>query len=101
MSDIFLSYARKDKERAHMFADALNKQGLSVWWDPNIDSGEIFQKIVQKELDAAKCVIVLWSKESVDSKWVNAEALKGDERKIHTGRSLECKSDNTEWISQF
>lgn len=33
MSDIFLSYASADRERALPLANVLESQGLDVWWD--------------------------------------------------------------------
>jgi formylglycine-generating enzyme required for sulfatase activity len=79
--EIFLSYARSDKKRAHIFAEALEQQGYSVWWDPKILGGSRFDEVVQEKLNAAKCVIVLWSKHSVKSDWVKDEAG-SDKRKI-------------------
>jgi len=34
MSDIFISYARADKEKAELLANA--QKGWSVWWDREI-----------------------------------------------------------------
>jgi formylglycine-generating enzyme required for sulfatase activity len=72
--EIFLSYARSDKKRAHIFAEALEQHGCSVWWDPKILGGSRFDEVVQEKLNAAECVIVLWSKDSVQSDWVKDEA---------------------------
>ncbi|MDH3672109.1 MAG: TIR domain-containing protein [Gammaproteobacteria bacterium] len=33
MSDIFISYASEDRERAKALAAALQAQDWSVWWD--------------------------------------------------------------------
>jgi len=82
MSDIFLSYAKEDKKRAEIFVKKLQNQGWSVWWDPDILPGYVFRKIIQEQLDAAKCVIVLWSEKSVVSEWVIAEADEGKKRGI-------------------
>lgn len=82
MSDIFISYAREDRQRAQIFAEALQKQGWSVWWDRNILSGKLFDEVIEKELYAAKCVIVLWSENSIKSDWVKEEAAEGKKRDI-------------------
>ena len=34
MSDIFISYARTNRDRAQALAAALDQRGYSVWWDP-------------------------------------------------------------------
>lgn len=82
MSDIFLSYSREDKARAKAFVDLLEQKGWSVWWDPDIAHGKKFRDVIQRELDAAKCAIVLWSVSSVLSDWVLDEAGEAKERNI-------------------
>jgi len=74
MNDIFLSYASSDRSVAKKFADALESRGWSVWWDREIPIGENFDRVIEEELNAARCAVVLWSKESVRSRWVRAEA---------------------------
>lgn len=74
MSDVFISYAREDRERAHALALALESRGLTVWWDRVIPAGRQFDEVIEQELDAARCAVVLWSADSAASKWVKAEA---------------------------
>src|SRR5438067_2321292 len=74
MNDIFLSYASADRAVAKIFADAIESFGWSVWWDREIPLGENFDRVIEDELKAARCAVVLWSKESVRSRWVRAEA---------------------------
>ena len=82
MSDIFISYARDDLSRVSALASALDEKGWSVWWDQNIRSGKPFDRVIEYELAHAKCIIVIWSKRSVNSDWVRAEAEDGLSRKI-------------------
>ncbi len=72
--DIFLSYNREDAARAKLFADAFVAEGFEVWWDANLRSGEEYDRATEAALRSAKAVVVLWSKRSVDSSWVRAEA---------------------------
>ena len=74
MSDIFISYKREDQDRARQLATALEKQGWSVWWDPKLHAGEYFDDVIEKALKEAGCVIVLWSKLSVHSRYVRDES---------------------------
>lgn len=79
-TDIFLSYARPDRDTARMFADTLIGEGFSVWWDASLHSGETFDEVIEQRLRDAKAVIVLWSPRSVASRWVRAEATLADRR---------------------
>jgi tetratricopeptide (TPR) repeat protein len=74
LPDIFLSYNREDAARAKLFADAFMAEGFEVWWDARLRSGEEYDRVTEAALRSAKAVVVLWSKRSVDSSWVRAEA---------------------------
>lgn len=81
MSEVFISYSRPEQQRARTFADALEREGYSVWWDVSLRSGEAFDETIERALRAAKAVIVLWSRKSVVSRWVRAEATLADRNK--------------------
>lgn len=78
MSDVFLSYSRENQETARLFAEALQRAGLSVWWDDTLSAGEAYDEVTERALEGAKAVVVLWSKASVASRWVRAEATSAD-----------------------
>jgi hypothetical protein len=80
MSDIFISYASSDRPVAQEFARALEASGWSVWWDREIPVGKSFDQVIEEELNAARCVVVLWSKESVASRWVKTESAAAADR---------------------
>jgi chemotaxis protein histidine kinase CheA len=82
VSDIFVSYASADRDRARAIAQALTDQGWSVWWDRTIPPGRQFDEVIEEALDSARCVVVLWSKASVASQWVKTEAAEAMRRKI-------------------
>ncbi len=77
MADIFVSYAREDRELAGSLVGILESQGWSVWWDREIGPGSSFSKVIEREIALARCVIVLWTARSVASDWVVAEASEG------------------------
>ncbi len=62
--------------------EALQQQGWSVWWDPKIKAGKVFRKVIREALDNARCVVVVWSLDSVESNWVTSEADVGLRRKV-------------------
>ncbi len=76
--DIFLSYNREDAGVASRFAEAFAAEGLNVWWDTALRSGEAYDEVTEAALRAAKAVVVLWSPRSVVSRWVRAEATIAD-----------------------
>ena len=76
--DIFLSYNREDQVVASRYADAFAAEGLTVWWDTALRSGEAYDEVTEAALRAAKAVVVLWSPRSVVSRWVRAEATIAD-----------------------
>lgn len=82
MADIFVSYASSDRDRIRPLVEVLERDGFSVWWDRRIATGESFDRVIERELDAADCVVVVWSTESVESNWVRNEAAEGLERNI-------------------
>ena len=74
MSDIFISYKREDQPEARRLADALDREAWSVWWDPRLRAGEHYNEVIEKALIEARCVIVMWSERSVQSRYVRNEA---------------------------
>jgi TolB-like protein/Flp pilus assembly protein TadD len=74
MADIFIGYARLNREKAERLAAALEASGFSVWWDRQIVGGAEFSRDIEHELDAAKAVIIAWSGQAGNSPWVKDEA---------------------------
>jgi DNA-binding response OmpR family regulator len=73
-TDLFLSYSRQDMAKIEALAHVLQQAGWSVWWDRHIKTGSSFDKVIEQALTNSRAVIVAWSKNSVDSDWVRAEA---------------------------
>jgi adenylate cyclase len=80
MADVFVSYARSDKALVAPLVAAIEAQGWSVWWDPEIDAGQHFDDQIEAELKAAKAVLVVWTPTSVISRWVRGEAREAADR---------------------
>ena len=77
-NDIFISYCREERPVARQFAESFAREGFTVWWDAVLRSGQTFDEVIERELRAAKAVVVLWSPRSVRSRWVRAEATLAD-----------------------
>jgi hypothetical protein len=108
MTDVFISYASEDRERARKLATSLEAHGWSVWWDRKIIAGQTFDQVIEHELVTAKSVVVLWSKDSISSEWVRNEAAAAAERDVlvpalidHVKLPLEFRrkqtADLTDW----
>jgi TolB-like protein len=82
VADIFVSYASEDRERVKSLVSELESTGWTVWWDRRIGIGSSFDREIERELAAAACVIVVWSRSAVESDWVREEASEARIRKI-------------------
>ena len=83
MSDIFVSYAHQDRDWVARFAESLRQAGgFDIWWDHNILPGEQFDDAIQSAMDQTRCVVVVWSKTSIASRWVRTEAREAARRNI-------------------
>jgi hypothetical protein len=78
--DIFLSYSREDRAAVRHIAESFEAEGLDVWWDAALKSGQTFDEVIEQRLKEAKAVVVLWSPRSVTSRWVRAEATLADRK---------------------
>lgn len=76
MSDVFISYKAEDRSRVEPLVDALEAEGLDVWWDARVSGGDAWRETIARQLDAAGCVIVVWSKRSTgpEGRFVRDEA---------------------------
>ena len=54
MADVFVSYARSDMAIVAPLVAAIEARGWSVWWDPEIDTGQQFDDQIERKLKAAK-----------------------------------------------
>jgi hypothetical protein len=80
VADIFISYSKQEREITESLAKYLEGEGYVVWWDAGIATGEKFRSAINAQLEAAKAVIVIWSRNSVVSDWVISEVEQGARR---------------------
>ena len=82
MTDVFVSYARSDKALVAPLVAAMEAEGWSVWWDRAIEAGQEFDRTIAAELARAASVLVVWTRASVESRWVRGEARDAADRGI-------------------
>ena len=94
MTDLFLSYKAEDRSRVAPLVQALEEDGLSVWWDAHIGAGDTWRETILRHLEAARAVIVVWSRRSVGPKgeFVRDEATRAKRR----GTYLPIRIDKVE-----
>ena len=78
--------SERDKREPTDYITARYVQGYCcTWnagWDRHIPGGRPYDEVIEQEISSAKCAVVLWSKESVTSRWVKTEAAEGAQREI-------------------
>ena len=74
MADVFISYCSLRKPAVQHLTQAIENHGFSVWFDYGLLSGTQFDEQIERELRAARAVIVIWCSYAVQSKWVRKEA---------------------------
>jgi adenylate cyclase len=68
MSDIFISYSRKDSERALSLAERLRGEGMSVWIDQQgIEAAKTWSEEIVNAIESSKAFVLLLSAHSVES----------------------------------
>ena len=85
MSDVFISYKAEDRRRIGPLVQCLMADGYSVWWDEHIGAGDTWRETIERELDEARSVIVVWSKRSIGSEggFVREEASRAQRRGVY------------------
>ena len=84
MTQLFISYARENRDTAERVANALGEIGIDVWWDRDIPGGSEFAEVIEQRLTEARVVIVLWSESSTRSGFVRDESM----RALEAGKLL-------------
>ena len=85
MADVFVSYKADDRRRIKPLVEALQAEGFSVWWDEQIGGGAAWRHAIETELNAARCVVVVWSKRSAgeEGTFVQDEATRAQQRHVY------------------
>lgn len=74
MADVFISYARENEAFVRPLAEAVAREGYSVWWDEALPPHLSYSDVITGEIGAARAAIVVWSEAAIASQWVRAEA---------------------------
>ncbi|MEQ9400968.1 MAG: TIR domain-containing protein [Longimicrobiales bacterium] len=80
MPDIFVSYSSTDRDRVAPLVATLEAEGWSVWWDRMIPAGQSWPDVIEARLAESRLGLVVWTRASVESKWVRIEAREAERR---------------------
>ena len=97
MTDIFISYSHRDHAFVDQLETALGDAGFSVFRDTMLHLGPQWDREIEEALDRAKCVLVVWSKNSVTSDEVLNEAFHAQK----AGKLIPVKVDDTKLPYQY
>jgi len=74
MSQIFISYSRKDGAFVRKLAGDLEKAGYTVWWDiSGLRGGDDWVRMIPAAIQASDTFIVVLSPDAAVSQWVEKE----------------------------
>jgi len=84
-TDVFVSYNAEDRRRVARLVEAFEAEGFSVWWDARIGGGAHWREDIRQHLDAARCVVVVWTRHSIgrDGNFVRDEAAHAQRRDVY------------------
>ena len=60
-TDVFISYAARDRDQANIIALALQDEGLTVWWDASLLPGQAWEEQIFKALKGAQLILAIVS----------------------------------------
>ena len=80
-----MSYKSEDRARVTPLVAALEADGVGVWWDAHIGGGTEWRDTIESELNAARCVLVVWSQRSIGpgGSFVRDEATRALRRGVY------------------
>ncbi len=81
MSHIFISYSHKDTAYVEKLEKKLISEGFDLWVDHRIDYGSRWTKEIEKAIDACDAYIIVMSKNSAESQWVERERIHAEKRR--------------------
>ena len=74
MTQVFISYSRKDIAFARRLAGDLEQAGFDVWWDiSDLKGGDDWVRFIPAAIESSQYFVVLLSPNSIQSEWVEKE----------------------------
>jgi hypothetical protein len=90
MTDVYIAYAREDRERVRTLSDMLRFEGWDVWLDPT-DPTPDNSAAVDLKLGSAGAILAVWSGYSRGSEQVRSEAATG----LYKNKLIQVRIDHS------
>jgi hypothetical protein len=89
---MFFEVCAGGSAKAEAVVRHLENGGWSIWWDRQLHprSGMTFDRVIEAELASAHCVLVLWSRHSIQSHWAKAEAMEA----LEVGKLIQARLED-------
>lgn len=85
---VFISFKTEESPTADRLQQVLSAKGYNVWWHEKLQCGHAWHADIDDALQAAGCVVVLWSPRSMASEWVKHEASQAIARRVYAPARL-------------
>jgi hypothetical protein len=86
---IFISFKTEERDFAVRLKTVLTESGFRVWWQEEIQCGQEWHGEIDKAIEEAAAIIVLWSKRSMSSSWVKHEASQAISKRMYAPVRIE------------
>ena len=97
-NQIFISYAREQRDKVSRFIDSFRRSGIEVWWDNDIQVGTSWSDKIEDKIKNSRHFLLYCNVQAKASEMVNKEVLifkkdsKDDpSRKIFVLRAPDCE----------
>lgn len=91
MVDVFISYARRERDQVEPLKARFEALGLDVFFDlEGIDGGSVFPDVITRALDKSKAVLTCWSPLYFSRPWCLIEAREGMSRDVLVPVTIEA-----------
>ena len=99
MSQIFISYSRKDIEFVERLVSDLKSADLTVWYDlSGLDGGTQWGTEIQRAIKQSQHFLLVLSPNSLESKWVQREFLYAEKINLKVIPLLYLPCDLPMWL---
>ena len=96
MTDVYVAYARQDRDRLQVVGELLRQEGWDSWMDPAEPEPNL-SPIADLKLGWSKAVLVLWSDSARRSEYVRSEAATG----LYKNKLIQARIDGEAPLRPF